>query len=252
MTVRTVRRRRSRTSFAVRVRTFWVVAILVALAFAGVAIAFAGAPQLRIKQVHATVPAGSPVSVADVLAAARVQPAANLWLLDTGAIRRRVDALPYVLTTGVHRAQFPEPTVAIDVTIRVPTGCVRTGGRTVTIDATARVVQTGCASPQLAAVDAGSDPAPAPGERLTTPDIERLLDDAKTIAATVPVRIVRRDRFGGLEAVDGDGVILRFGADDDLASKLALIDPIRRSEAGAKKLRAIDLRAPDTPVVEFP
>jgi hypothetical protein len=45
---------------------------------------------------------------------------------------------------------------------------------------------------------------------------------------------------------------LRFGADEDLATKLALVEPIRRSVASAKKLRAIDLRAPDTPVVEFP
>ena len=56
----------------------------------------------------------------------------------------------------------------------------------------------------------------------------------------------------GFEAIDAEGVILRFGADDDLATKLSLIEPIRRSTANAKKLRAIDLRAPDTPVVEFP
>jgi hypothetical protein len=252
MSVRSVRRRRSRTSFVVRVRAFWVIAILGAFACAGLAIAFINAPQLRIKHVSATVPDGSPVSTSDVLAAARITPDTNLWLLDTGAVRRRVDALPYVLSAGVHRSQFPEPSVAVDVTIRVATGCVRAGGRTVTIDATARVVQNGCASPQLAYVDAGSEPAPAPGERLTTPDIDRLLADAGAIAATVPVRIVRRDRFGELEAVDRDGVILRFGADDDLAKKLALVDPIRRSTEGAKKLRAIDLRAPDTPVVEFP
>ena len=75
--------------------------------------------------------------------------------------------------------------------------------------------------------------------------------DARTIGAQIPVRIVRRDRFGGLQAVDTHGVLLEFGADADLPAKLALVEPIRRS-AGGRPLRAIDLRAPATPVIEFP
>jgi hypothetical protein len=230
----------------------WVVALLVAVAAAALAIAFVEAPFFRVRAVTATVPPGSPVSSGDVLAAAHVPPDTNLWLLDTRAMRQRVAALPYVLDARAHRTQFPQPAIAFDITLRVPTGCVRTATGVVTIDAAARVLQAGCASAGLPLVDAGAEPAPAPGAVLTTPDIDRLLADAKSIGAHVPVRLVRRDRFGGLEAVDTDGVILRFGADDDLATKLALIEPIRRSTASAKKLRAIDLRAPDTPVVEFP
>ncbi len=252
MSVSAARRRRSRPSLALRVRTLWVLALLAAIAIAALTIAFVEAPAFRVRAVTATVPAGSPVTEADVLAAAHVPPDANLWLLDTRAMRQRIAALPYVLDARSHRTQFPQPAIAFDVTLRVPTGCVRTSTGVVTIDATARVLQTGCVSARLPSVEAGADPAPAPGEILTTPDIDRLLADAKAIGAQVPVRLVRRDRFGGLEAVDADGVILRFGADDDLATKLALIDPIRRSTASAKKLRAIDLRAPDTPVVEFP
>ncbi len=252
MSVGAARRRRSRPSLAVRVRAFWVVALLIAVAAAAVAIAFVEAPQFRVRTVTATVPPASPVQRDAVLAAARVPADANLWLLDTGAMRRRIEAIPYVLDASAHRTQFPQPSIAFDVTLRVPTGCVRTANGIVTIDAVARVLQTGCAARTLPLVDAGGDPAPAPGAILTTPEIDRLLADAKAIGAQVPVRIVRRDRFGGLEAVGADGVILRFGADDDLATKLGLIDPIRRSTAGGKKLRAIDLRAPDTPVVEFP
>jgi hypothetical protein len=46
-------------------------------------------------------------------------------------------------------------------------------------------------------------------------------------------------------------VLLKFGSDKDLPAKLALVEPIR-SSAGGRPLRAIDLRAPTTPVVEFP
>jgi hypothetical protein len=245
-----MRRRRSRTPLAVHVRTFWVVATLIAVAVAALAVAVTDAPQLRVRAVTANVPSGGPVRAADVLAAARVAPESNLWLLDTGAMRRRIEAIPYVARAVSHRTQFPEPAIAFDVTLRTPTGCVRTAGGIVTIDASTRVLQRGCAAADLPFVDAGSGDAP-PGETLLAPDVQRLLSDAGAIAAVVPVRIVRHDRFGGLEALDSDGVLLRFGADDDLSAKLALIGPIERS-TGGKKLRAIDLRAPNTPVVEFP
>jgi hypothetical protein len=78
------------------------------------------------------------------------------------------------------------------------------------------------------------------------------LADARAIGAHIPVRIVRRDRFGGLEAVDSRGVILKFGADTDLPAKLALVEPIRNTVAHGRPLRVIDLRAPTTPIVEFP
>ena len=251
MSVRAARRR-SRPSLAVHIRTFWVLAALIALAVAALALAFVEAPVFRVRAATAAVPPGSPVRGAEVLAAARVAPGANLWLLDTSASRKRIEALPYVLDARSHRTQFPAPAISFAITLRKPTGCVRVNAGVVTIDATARVLQAGCAARNLPLVDAGNAPAPVPGDVLTTPDIDRLLADAKAIAVQVPVKIVRRDRFGGLEAVDTDGVILRFGADDDLAAKLALVDPIRRSIASAQKLRAIDLRAPATPVVEFP
>ncbi len=243
-------RRRAKPSLAGRVRTFWVLALLGLCGAFVLALAIANAPQLRVRSVDANVPAG-PVTKSAVLAAAAVDPDANLWLLDTGAIRNRLAAIPYVATASVHRAQFPHPAVLLEVTLRQPSGCVRSSSATVTIDATARVLQTGCASGNLPLIDIGPGPAVAPGAILTAPDIDRLLADAKTVGARVPVKIVRRDRFGGLEAVDSRGVILKFGADRDLAAKVALVEPIRRS-VGGRPLRAIDLREPATPVVEFP
>jgi hypothetical protein len=245
-------RRRSKPSLAGRVRTFWVVAAFALCAVLALGVAFVNAPQLRVRSVDASVPPGGPVTKSAAIAAARIDPDANLWLLDAGAIRRRLEAIPYVATAAVRRAQFPQPAVSLEITLRQPTGCVSSSSGTVTIDATARVLQSGCALAALPLIDIGSGPAVTPGALLTAPDIDRLLADARAIGDHIPVRIVRRDRFGGLEAVDGHGVILKFGSDTDLLDKLALVEPIRRSAGQGRPLRAIDLRAPATPIVEFP
>lgn len=243
-------RRRAKPSLAGRVRTFWVLALLGLCGAFVLALAIANAPQLRVRSVDASVPAG-PVTKDTLIAAAAIDPDANLWLLNTGAIRARLAAIPYVATANVHRAQFPVPSVRLEVTLRIPAACVNSSSGTVTIDAAARVLQTGCAPGNLPLVDIGPGPSAAPGTVLTAPDIDRLLTDAKAIGEHIPVKIVRRDRFGGLEAVDSRGVILKFGADADLPAKLALVEPVRHS-VGGRPLRAIDLRAPATPVVEFP
>ena len=160
-------RRRTKPSIAGRVRTFWVIAVLAACVVAALGVAFANAPQLRIRSVAANVPANGPVTKAAVIAAARIDPDANVWLLNTGAIRTRLDAIPYVANAEIHRAQFPHPAVVLDVTVRAATGCVTTSSGTITIDTTARVLQSGCASPSLPQVDIGIGPAVAPGAILT-------------------------------------------------------------------------------------
>jgi hypothetical protein len=246
-----LQRRRTKPSLAGRVRAFWLVAALVLCAGIGLALAIANAPQLRVRAIDASVPSGSPVTKSTVISAAHIDPSANLWLLNTSTIRRRLEAIPYVATAAVHRAQFPQPAVLLDITLREPTGCVHSTSGTVTIDATARVLQLGCVSRTLPLVDVGSAPAAVPGAILSAPDVDRLLADARAIGAHIPVRVVQRDRFGGLEAVDSRGVLLRFGSDADLTPKLALVEPIRNSVKG-RRLRAIDLRAPATPIVEFP
>jgi hypothetical protein len=244
-------RRRARPTVAARIRTFWVIGLLVLIGLAAIAIVAVNAPQFRVRSVEANVPNGSPVAAGTVIDAARIDPDANIWLLNTAAIRRRIEAIPDVDTARVIRAQWPAPAVSLAISLRVPTGCVRAAGGLVTIDRTSRVLQTGCVAAALPLVDAGNAAASGPGTTLSDPDIQRLLADARAIGDQVPVRLVRRDRYGGLEAVDTRGVVVKFGADDDLAGKIALVEPVRRA-AGARPLRAIDLRAPATPVVEFP
>lgn len=251
MTTRARALRRTKPSLFARMRAWWIFGLLVSVALVAIGFAGANAPQLRVRTIDVRVPAGGPVDRGAVLAAAHIDPAANVWLLNTAEIRRRIEALPYVASASIGRAQFPQPSVTLDVTLRKPALCVDGAHAVATLDATARVVQTGCADERLPHVGLGDAALPIPGATLADPDVLRLLADAKTIGERLIVRWVGRDRFGGIEAVDAHGVRLRFGSDRDLPRKLALVEPVRRS-AGSRRLRGIDLRAPDTPIVEFP
>ncbi|HZO92388.1 MAG TPA: FtsQ-type POTRA domain-containing protein [Candidatus Baltobacteraceae bacterium] len=244
--------RRRRPGVFSRIRPFWILVVVAAGLAAWGAVALARAPWFRPVAVRMQVPLGSPVSAAQVRAAAAIPRDANMWLLSAAAIRRRVEAIPYVDRAEVRRTQFPKPVMDVAITVRRPSGCVRAGAREVTIDATARVLQDGCALPTVPRLDAGGATLPLPGRIIDDPDIGRLLADQKTLAdAGLSLRSLGRDRWGGLDAVDTSGVTLRFGSDADLAKKAALVGPVRAGIGSKRPVRAIDLRAPGTPIVEF-
>ena len=243
--------RRRKASFAARIKPFWIfMVVLVAL------IAWGGAwlvqsPWFRVTRIGVDVPLASPVSSDTVRAAAGISRETNVWLIDTRGVARRIEAIPYVDRATIHRGQFPKPFVELAITVRRPTACVRGGGRDVSIDATARVLQAGCATAALPRIDAGTAAVPAPGGTVADPEVGRLLADAKTLAgANLAIRRLARDRWGGLTAVDVTGVQIQFGADDDLAKKAALVEPVRKGVAN-RSIRSIDLRAPATPIVVF-
>jgi hypothetical protein len=244
--------RRRKPSLAARLRPFWIVAAFVlALAVWG-GYALANAAWFALAHLGIDVPIDGPVTVAQVRAAAAIPPKANVWLLHAGAIARRIEAIPYVDRASVHRGQFPKPFVEIGVTVRRPSACVSAAGRSVTIDAAARVLQNGCALRSVAQIEAGPAPLPAPGATIVDRDIGRLLDDAKILAgANLGLRALRRDRWGELEAVDRTGMTIRFGDDVDLAKKAALVAPVRAGMGTKRRIVAIDLRAPSTPTVEY-
>lgn len=244
--------RRVRPSLAVRVRALWLVAaLLIVLAIAAFA-AFANAPQLRVRSVDVRLPAGAPIGRDEVLKAAAIPADANIVLLGAGAIAHRIEALPYVGDVGVHRTLIPQPTVRLEVGMRTPYACTMGSGGAVTIDATARVLQAGCASAALPIVDLGGAAAPSAGARFDDPAVTQLLADLAILQPQLALRTLRRDAFGGIEAIDRSGVLLRLGEDRDLAAKLALVEPIRRAAQHGRPLLAIDLRAPATPVVTYP
>jgi cell division septal protein FtsQ len=243
--------RRRKASVVARIKPFWIFAILLVGLIAWGGAWLAQSPGFRVSRVAIDVPLASPVSRDTVRAAAGISRDTNVWLIDTRALTRRIESIPYVDQAAIHRGQFPKPFVELAITVRRPSACVRGGGRDVTIDTSARVLQAGCATAALPRIDAGKATVPAPGGAIADPEVGRLLSDAKALAgANVAVRRLGRDRWGGLEAVDVTGVVIEFGTDDDLAKKAALVEPVRKSVAN-RSIRAIDLRAPGTPIVEF-
>ncbi|HWT04883.1 MAG TPA: FtsQ-type POTRA domain-containing protein, partial [Xanthomonadales bacterium] len=243
--------RRRKASLAARIKPFWIFAVLLVGLIAWGGAWLVQSPWFRVTRIGIEVPLASPVSRDAVRAAAGISRDANVWLIDMRGAARRIEAIPYVDAAAIHRGQFPKPFVDLAITVRRPSACVRGRGGDVTIDATARVLQPECATAALPRIDAGQATVPEPGGTVADPEVGRLLADAKTLSdANLAVHRIARDRWGGLEAVDVTGVAIRFGADDDLAKKAALVEPVRKGVAN-RSIRAIDLRAPGTPIVEF-
>ena len=244
------RKRRSKPTLGARLRRYWLFAV-VALVIAGVAgWRLVTAPAFRIKALG--VYGVSHVSRAEIMDAAAIDPHANIWLMNRGAVQRRIEAIPYVLRARVHRS-FPGR-VSIEVTERPQDGCVRdAAGETYTVDAALRVLDTGCARrPRVTYVVRGVLAA-EPGTFLNDPELLRLQSDARALATGGDrYHAFVHEGFGDLVATMRGGIDVRFGDDDDLDRKRGLIGPIL-AQLGprATAVRAVDLRAPATPVVEY-
>lgn len=241
--------RRTRRSLGERLGSFWVLGALLAFGIAyGLWIA-ANLNYFHVKKIE--IGGMHHVTRADIASSAQIRTGTSIWFLDTGAIARRIEALPYVLAAHVHRA-LPS-TARIEVTERVADGCVRSDdGAELTIDATRRVLQRGCVSGGIVYLPRDVDDTP-PGKVVQSADLGRLQADARTLLAGTNVRLTNftYDRFGQLEARLGDGTRIRFGGEENLDQKRALIEPILASLGPrARSVRSIDLRTPATPVVE--
>jgi len=206
------------------------------------------APYFRVKQLEVT--GLHRVTRDDVAAHARISKRSNIWLLDTRGIASRVEEIPYVLEARIHRV-FPE-TVSIEVSERTPDGCVHTDdGASLTIDANRRVLERGC-SPAAVVYLARSVDDTSPGRFIEDADLAQLQKDHEILAGSgEQFTDFSHDKYGQLEARLADGIRVRFGDEDDLDRKRLLIGPVLASLGSRiSGVRAIDLRAPATPVVE--
>ncbi len=243
------RRRRSRRSLGARLGTYWLAGVVVLAAIAWGAVAAMRLPAFHVRSV--AVSGLGRVARDEVLARAAIEPDDNAWLLNRTAIRRRIEAIPYVATAAVHVA--PPGDVWIEVVERQPDACVRDArGRTVTIDSALRVLENGCSEAQLVYVlrDALDSP---PGAFVRDEELAELENDAHALAGRGDrYREFEHDPFGQLEGTLVEGIRVRFGDDDDLDRKQHLIGPIlAQLGSRAGDVRAVDLRAPATPVVEY-
>jgi cell division septal protein FtsQ len=242
-------RRRRKPSLAVRLRVGWVFILLILGAASYAGYVLATLPALRVHAIDVRLD-GSAVSEPEVLRAAAIDRSRNVWLLDTASIERRIEAIPYVDRATIRR--IPPARLVIDVTEREPAACVRRSARSVTVDERRRVLQTGCARPGAIVVALQAGALGLPGSILEAPELPALLGDARALrAAEIDVRSVAADRFGQLIATQSNGVVLLFGSDADIAQKAKLVAPVLAAARGGRTIRAIDLRAPATPTVEY-
>lgn len=225
----------------------FIAILLVAAGFAGFRIATW--PGFNPKSVG--VSGTNHVTTADVLKRAAIPSDRNIWLIDKRAAETRVDALPWVQTTRIHRS-LPA-NIRIAVVERTPAACVQAASSRYLVDASGHVIETSCnAAPHAILIGWPSLGLQHPSSIVDVAQLTRFLSDAQTLRAHhVDPVYSGFDRFGGLEVTLQGGIAVRFGDDRDLAQKAGLVDPILQAYAKrTRDIAVIDLRAPSTPVVE--
>lgn len=240
-------RRRKRSATA-RLRPFWM-----PIGLAGVAAVVAGAfaatwSGFDPKKVE--VAGNHRVSTAQILQAAAIAPRVSIWLQNTKAIARRIEAIPYVETAWIHRV--PPAALRITITERRPFAILQSEWQTALVDRSLRVLDAPVDDtlPELILLQ---QRALRPGEFVATRDAIELRDACEAMSAR---RIVPRsltfDRYGGLVVTLRDGLRLLIGQESDLAQKLTLVDAILAQVVrGQRRVAAIDVRAPAAPVVVY-
>jgi cell division protein FtsQ len=199
---------------------------------------------------HIAVLGNRRVSRNEILARAAIAPHESIWIQNTGAMARRIAAIPYIATASVRRV--PPATLRIRVTERAPFAVLQSGAAEALVDHSLRVLEP-----------AGDDaPLPllivAPGTALTPGAFAqgggaielRGVYDALVTAQLAPLEL-RFDRFGGIVATLHGGLRLLLGSPGDLAQKLRLARAILAQLVNGRRVAAVDLRAPSAPVLVY-
>ncbi|HEY8314806.1 MAG TPA: FtsQ-type POTRA domain-containing protein [Candidatus Baltobacteraceae bacterium] len=240
---------RRKKSPAARLRPFWIVIALVLVAAAAGGYYAASWPGFHPANVrvrgNAVVPTG------EILSAAAIARSQNVWLQNTRAAARRIEAIPYVATARVRRT--PPANVLIVITERVPYAVLRDGADRALVDRELRVLSNEPGSRTLPVFDVRVASAFTPGAFVRNAVARRLRDDYDALlAGHVIVSSLSYDRFGDLDATVRPGIRILFGDDVNLAKKIPLVDPILSQVARkGRPIRAIDLRAKSTPVIVY-
>jgi cell division septal protein FtsQ len=190
------------------------------------------------------------VKASEILSAASIAPRTSIWFQNTGAMAKRIAAIPYVESVKVRR--IPPAAIRITITERVPYAELRSGGNAVVADDALRVLSYEEESTlPVFVLPPGVDLTP--GRFVTSPDALSLRDTYAALRRRgfSPVQL-SLDRFGGLEVELHAGPRLLLGNRSDLAKKLALANAILAQVVrGERRVAAIDLRAPGTPVLVY-
>jgi cell division protein FtsQ len=192
---------------------------------------------------HVRVTGARRESASDVQAAARLHHGDPLLFIDTGAVARRIEQLPWVERAVVHR-DFPG-TLSIAITEYVPTSYVRrSDGSAVLIASNGRAVALARTAPATGVEIRTVGLPPAVGSLVSPPEaadvVRRLPDRLAALVRAIDVG----DPFA-LELASGGQV--RLGTLDHLRAKgvaaLGVIDHL-----AGQPFDYIDVSAPQAPV----
>lgn len=243
-----VKGRRRKRSAAARVRPFWMpIALGGLLVFAALTIASTW-PGFDPKSI--AVSGNHRVSRGEILARAAIAPRVSIWLQSTGAMAKRIEAIPYIATARVGRV--PPATIRIRVSERTPFAVVRSGGEAALVDRALRVLEpaTGDFEPVFV-LEPGL--TFSPGEFVRSRGAIELRSAYETIEARHFAAVeIRYDRYGGLVVTIRGGLRLLLGGENDLGEKLTLAGAILSQIVSHQpRVAAIDLRAPTAPILVY-
>jgi cell division protein FtsQ len=231
-------------------------ALLIILAAGGIgyaAVAAAADPHFALTDVG--VRGAHRATANDILAAAALPAGRNIWLLNTTASRRRVEAMPWIASATIERG-WPNQ-VAIVVTERTPAARVALAAQQfVLVDADGRVLgnaddSADRALPVLAVRPLPPDAGTA-GTLLGATTVGDALTATKALAALgVHVTEIQTEPVMGISAFTDANLRVVFGDLDDLARKVALYDAIRKRITQPDAIEYVDVRSPAAPTVQY-
>jgi cell division protein FtsQ len=198
-----------------------------------------------------SVSGNSRVSRQEILARAAVAPHTTIWFQNTGAMAKRVTAIPYVDSARVRR--IPPATIRIVVTERTPYAMLRSGYDAAIVDRTLRVLEPATEQSTLPIFDVEAGIALTPGSfvRSAAASSLRAAYETMTSRRMAPVEL-ELDRYGGLVVTMHGGLRLMLGDQSDMGRKLTLADAILTQIVTRRgRVAAIDLRAPSAPVLVY-
>lgn len=190
------------------------------------------------------------VPAALIARCAAISPRENLWLQNMHAAASRVKAIPDILDVAIHRRLPARVTIAVSE--RVPYARVVSGGASYVVDRAMRVLDENAKHLPAFRISL-REQDPPPGTFLTDAKLARLRTDYDDLQrAHVAAAALQFDRFGDLTARTPRGITLLLGDDESLREKASLVAPIlAQTLSSARPVSAIDLRAPNTPVVVY-
>ncbi len=223
-----------------RLRVLLVVSSV--LSAAGLAFLVVTSPVLDVDRVVVT--GASHLTNAQVRTASGVHAHDHLLFVDTGAVTRRIEQLPWVSTAKVRR-EFPG-TLAVTVTEYVPAAYVRVPGGVMLIAANGHAIARVAAIPPHTVELRGVRRAPDAGELLAPPDAAGIVGQ---LPAALAQRVAAVDVSGDGLALDtvGNGEI-RLGDVSDLASKSASALAVL-GHLGNTHFAYVDVSVPSRPLV---